>query len=69
MGDYVDAIKNIDIIKPINCRQWGENFLLDKIAPRYEKYFQDVLDVYTGKGWYADGNNIHAMKRFYPNIN
>jgi hypothetical protein len=32
----------------------------------YEKYFDDVMDVYTGKGWYADGNNINAMKRFYP---
>ena len=68
MGDYVDAIKNIDIIKPINCRQWGENFLLDKIAPRYEKYFQDVLDVYTGKGWYSDGNGINVMTMTYPNI-
>ena len=69
MGDFVDAVKNIDRIKPHDCRAFGENFTLQAVAPMYEKYFDDVMDVYTGKGWYADGNNIHAMKRFYPNIN
>ena len=66
MGDFVDAVKNIDRIKPHDCRAFGENFTLQAVAPMYEKYFDDVMDVYTGKGWYADGNNIHAMKRFYP---
>jgi hypothetical protein len=32
----------------------------------YEKYFADVMDVYTGDGWYAKGNNIEAMNRYYP---
>jgi hypothetical protein len=32
----------------------------------YEKYFEDVLDVYTGKGWYAEGNNIEALNKYYP---
>jgi len=66
MGDYVDAIKNIDRIRPADCRAFGENFTLEKVAPRYEKYFQDVLDVYTGAGWYADGNGIDAMTMAYP---
>ena len=66
MGDFVDAIKNIDQIKPENCRKWGENFSLENVWPRYEKYFEDVLDVYQGKGWYADGNNINAMTMAYP---
>jgi glycosyltransferase involved in cell wall biosynthesis len=66
MGDYVDAIKHIDRIKPHDCRAFGENFTLQAVAPLYEKYFQDVLDVYEGAGWYAEGNGIHAMTRFYP---
>jgi glycosyltransferase involved in cell wall biosynthesis len=68
MGDFVDAIKNIDLINPYDCRKFGENFTLEKVAPMYEKYFNDVMDVYTGKGWYADGNGIDAMTRFYPSI-
>lgn len=66
MGDYVDAIKNIDRIRPANCRAFGENFTLERVAPRYEKYFQDVLDVYNGAGWYANGNGIDAMTMTYP---
>lgn len=50
MGYYVDAINNIDKIKSSDCRKWGENFTLDNIAPRYEKFFNDVLDVYNDKG-------------------
>jgi glycosyltransferase involved in cell wall biosynthesis len=65
MGDFVDAVENIDQIKPADCRKFGENFTLEKVAPMYEKYFEDVLDVYTGKGWYAEGNGLDAMKRIY----
>jgi glycosyltransferase involved in cell wall biosynthesis len=66
MGDFVDAIKNIDQIKPYDCRMFGENFSLEKVALMYEKYFEDVLDVYTGKGWYAEGNGLHALEKYYP---
>lgn len=34
------------------CREHGEKFSLESIAPRYEKFFQDVLNVYESKGWY-----------------
>ncbi|AIX42522.1 group 1 glycosyl transferase [Synechococcus phage ACG-2014f] len=51
-GDFVDAANNIDQISPAVCRTFGEQFALENIAPKYEKYFQDVLNVYTGKGWY-----------------
>lgn len=66
MGDFVDAIENIDQIKPIDCRKWAQNFTLEKIAPMYEKYFEDVLDVYQGKGWYSEGNRLYAAMRNYP---
>lgn len=46
------AAKNIDKIKPSDCREWAMNFTLEKVATMYEEYFQMVHDVYTGKGWY-----------------
>lgn len=51
-ADFVHAAKNIDKIDPSVCRAHGERFSLENIAPKYEKYFQDVLNVYTGNGWY-----------------
>jgi len=66
MGDYVDAIKNIDEIHPESCWRFGLNFTLKSVAPMYEKYFADVMDVYTGEGWYAEGNGIEAFYRDYP---
>jgi glycosyltransferase involved in cell wall biosynthesis len=68
MGDYVDAVKAIEVgaINPYYCYRWGKNFTLDRVAPMYEKYFADVMDVYTGDGWYAKGNDIEAMNRYYP---
>lgn len=50
--DFVNAGKNIDKIKPSDCRKFAEKFSLENVALMYEKYFQDVLNVYTNKGWY-----------------
>ena len=50
--DFCNAIRDIDTIDPHICRKHGEQFSLENVAPKYEKYFQDVLNVYTGKGWY-----------------
>lgn len=68
MGDFVEAIKSVDQIKSIDCRKWGENFSLEKIAPRYEKYFQDVLNVYEGNGWYEENKQkkLNNLINVYP---
>jgi glycosyltransferase involved in cell wall biosynthesis len=39
-------------IKPYQCRTHGLDFTLNAIRPEYESYFQDLLNVYTGRGWY-----------------
>ncbi len=51
-ADFVRAVDRIDEIEPSACREAGLKFSLEAVAPRYEKYFQDVLNVYTGAGWY-----------------
>ena len=32
------------------------NFSLNKVAEMYEEYFQSVLNVYNGNGWYEKNN-------------
>lgn len=39
-------------IKYNNCREKGLEFTLEAIAPKYEKFFNDVINIYTGNGWY-----------------
>jgi glycosyltransferase involved in cell wall biosynthesis len=63
------AAKNIDKIKPSDCRKWGENYSLERVAPLYEEYFQNVLNVYKGKGWYEMDPNktdLAFLNKQYP---
>jgi len=67
--DFKHAFDRIDEIKPENCRRWAENFSLAKVGRMYEKYFQDVLNVHTGNGWYAEGNgDLDVIKMDLPNL-
>ena len=53
--DFVSAATNCKNgkIKSIDCRNHGETFSLENIAPKYEKFFSRVTDIYGGKGWYT----------------
>ena len=51
--DFVTALKNVDKLDPVACLEHAQQFTLPNIAPRYERYFSDVLDVYNGDGWYT----------------
>jgi glycosyltransferase involved in cell wall biosynthesis len=65
------ATRNIDRIDPKNCRTWAENFTLDRVAPMYEEYFQSVLDVYTGQGWYQSHpqrGDLNWLSKQYPTL-
>lgn len=59
--EFCWAAKNIDRIDPKNCRRWAEKFTLENVAPMYEEYFQNVLNVYTGKGWYEINEDRQRM--------
>jgi FkbM family methyltransferase len=63
------AAKNIENIDPKNCRIFGENFSLERVAPIYEEYFQNVLNVYTNNGWYERNSyrdNLDFSIKTYP---
>jgi glycosyltransferase involved in cell wall biosynthesis len=47
------AANHIEQIKSVDCRQWAENFSLEKIGVRYDEYWQSVADSRTLEGWYA----------------
>lgn len=66
---FVWAAKNIDRIDPRNCRQFAENFTLEKVGKMYEEYFQSVLNVHTGNGWYEPNDNrsdLNWLKKDIP---
>jgi len=64
------AAKNIDNIKPQACRDFAlNNFSLDVVAQKYEEYFQSVLNVYNGDGWYEKNDNrteLDWLTKYYP---
>lgn len=63
------AAKNIDKINPQNCRDWAMNFSLEKVAKMYEEYFQAVLNVYAGQGWYEPNDtrkDLDWLKKELP---
>lgn len=70
-ADFVRAAQQIDRISPHRCHEFARaNFTLDRVGRMYEKYFQDVLNVHTGKGWYSfdearrDSLNQHLLKHY-----
>lgn len=58
--DFVQAALNADKIDPYKCREFAEQFTLDSIAPKYEKFFQDIMNVYTNQGWYQLSGSFHC---------
>lgn len=52
--DYLKASIKINNgeINYKTCREYGEKFSLESIAPKYEKYFTDILNVCKYRGWY-----------------
>jgi len=57
MGDILRAIRNVDVIDRAKMVKFAQNnFSLAAVAPRFERYFQDVLNVYEKAGWYEDHN-------------
>ena len=64
------AAKNIGNIKPEACRDFAlNNFSLDVVAQKYEEYFQSVLNVYNGNGWYEKNDSrteLNWLNKYIP---
>tara|TARA_R110000803_G_scaffold29036_5_gene66570 strand:+ start:52 stop:2019 length:1968 start_codon:yes stop_codon:yes gene_type:complete len=78
--DFVKAAINCKNgkIKSKDCRNHGEKFSLENIAPKYEKFFNDALNVKYGQGWYEMSDTSlytkewvsnHLMEVIFPNDN
>ena len=66
---FVWAAKNIDKIKPENCREWALNFTYDKVGKMYEEYFSSLLNIHGKNGWYepnTERNELDWLERQYP---
>lgn len=63
------AIKNIEKIDPRKCREWGENYSMEKIGKMYEEYFDMVYQSESGVGWYSinnDRKDLDWLNKNYP---
>jgi len=66
--DYVWAVKNIDKIKPADCRKWAmDNYSLERVGLMYQEYFLKLHDMWD-KGWYElhpERTELDWLKRWH----
>lgn len=46
--DFKKAVEQIDTIKPSECRKRTERYLMPNVAPMYQKWFDDLYELYEG---------------------
>jgi glycosyltransferase involved in cell wall biosynthesis len=63
--DYINAALNCleGKIRYEDCYNKGQEFILENIAPRYEKFFTDVHNLYFNNGWYTVSDETAARIR------
>ena len=68
--EFVFAVKNIDTIKPEDCRTWSiGNFSTLSQAQKYEHWFQSLHNQSVNGGWYApnkERSELEWLESSYP---
>jgi glycosyltransferase involved in cell wall biosynthesis len=68
--DLYWAGKSLKRLDPQKIRQYAvDNFSLEAIAPKYDQYFNQIIDLNNGGGWYTVNETVPAqfkplMKRY-----
>jgi len=58
LQDFVDAAKKAQDVNHIEVRKYGERFLMDNVKLEFQKWFEDLMNVYESvvdtkkKGWH-----------------
>ena len=53
LREFKNAIEKRDTISPRACRERGMQYSLEAVAPLFERWFANIAEVYSGKGWMA----------------
>jgi Glycosyl transferases group 1 len=68
--EFCWAVTNIDRVDSYACREWAmANFTTARVGAMYQEYFQTVMNIYTGNGWYEPNParvDLDRTTRFYP---
>ncbi|GAH46975.1 unnamed protein product, partial [marine sediment metagenome] len=75
LNDFIWAAKNIDRLEPRIVRAWAEQYLMDNVKWKYQRWFEDLYALYESamdsrkKAWHRiDKNrkNIDWLIKYYP---
>jgi glycosyltransferase involved in cell wall biosynthesis len=58
---FVWAVNSAHEIDPHACRKWAENFTIDRVAEMYDEYFNSLMTVRVGRGWYEPNPKRHDL--------
>ncbi|MDM7940149.1 MAG: glycosyltransferase [Methanothrix sp.] len=69
LDDYVWAARNIDQIRPKDCRDWAvQNFGATRVAKMYDEYLHKIARLSQGRGWDdvdLDRTNLDWLTKTY----
>jgi glycosyltransferase involved in cell wall biosynthesis len=67
-ADWDGAVRRIQEgrIKSSACLEWAQNFSLDRVRPRYLKYFRDIHASVFGDEVQEDEDGLDALSMKYP---